>query len=374
MPSKRIAFVTNTSWSVYKFRLYLLEELLKKGYEIYVLAPRDKYTSYFENIDGINFIELKKLEGKSISLTDDVQLYRELLFRYRQIQPHLIFHYTIKASIYGPLAAARLNCATVSVITGLGYTFTAKSVLKMAASALYRFALKKTKEVWFLNPDDQKFFIDAKLVENNKTFLLPGEGVDAGTFYPVPYQNKNEPVIFLLIARLIKHKGIHEFAEAAAMLRRKNINAQFQLLGFSDDKSAVAISKDQLAKWQSEGSIIYLGTTDDVIPYIKKADCVVLPSYREGMPLSLLEGASMCKALIASNVAGCREIVKDGLNGFLCNQKDAGDLALKMVKYYNLPANEKNAMGLAGREIVIKQFTKEIITAIYLSKLDSLIK
>jgi glycosyltransferase involved in cell wall biosynthesis len=375
MPSKqRIAFVANTSWSIYKFRLPLLQALIKKGFEVYVLAPRDTYTSLFEHTEGLSFIELKKLKSKSISLPDDLRLYRELLHHYKKLRPHLVFHYTIKANIYGSMAAARLSCPAVSVITGLGYMFTVKSIFKFAVSRLYRYALKNTKEVWFLNPDDQKVFIDGKLVSAEKTFLLPGEGVDSSLFYPAPYQLKKGPVSFLLIARLIEHKGVYEFVRAAEILLAKNMNVQCRLLGFSDDKSAVAISKEQLAQWQTKGSIIYLGETDNVAPFIEKADCIVLPSYREGMPLSLLEGASMCKALIASDVAGCREIVKDGVNGFLCNRKDAADLAAKMEQYYNLPAAGKIAMGLAGREIVMKHFTNEIITNIYLNKLDSLEK
>ena len=375
MPSKqRIAFVANTSWSIYKFRLYLLQTLVAKGFDVYVLAPRDKYTGLFEHIEGISFIELKKLKSKSISLPDDWQLYLELLHHYKRLRPHLAFHYTIKANIYGSLAAARINCPAVSVITGLGYMFTGKSMFKFAASKLYCYALKKTKEVWFLNSDDQKIFIDDKLVAAEKTFLLPGEGVDTHTFYPAPYQYKKETISFLLIGRLIEHKGIYEYAQAAKMLLAKGINAQFCLLGFFDNKSAVAISSQQLLQWQTGGSIIYLGETDNVVPYIEEADCIVLPSYREGMPLSLLEGASMCKALVASDVAGCREIVKDRINGFLCHKKDAGDLAAKMEQYYNLTVEEKIAMGMAGREIVMKHFTKEIITDIYLSKLESLTK
>ncbi len=204
--------------------------------------------------------------------------------------------------------------------------------------------------------------------------MLPGEGVDTAAFYPAPYNGEQAMVSFLLIGRLIEHKGICEYAKAAKILLAKGLNAQFYLLGFFDNKSAVAISKEQLEQWQTEGSIMYLGETDNVIPVIANADCIVLPSYREGMPLSLLEGASMCKALIASNVAGCKEIVKDKINGFLCREKDANDLAAKMEQYYHLETKEKTAIGMTGREIVLKHFTKEIITEIYLSKLDMLTK
>ncbi len=375
MPQKqRIAFVANTSWSIYKFRLQLLHTLIEKGFDVYILAPRDKYSSFFEHINGISFIELKKLNSKSISVIDDTRLYFELLHHYKNIQPQLVFHYTIKPNIYGSLAAARANCTAISVITGLGYIFTGQNIFTFAASKLYSFALKKTSEVWFLNPDDRKAFIDGKLIPAEKTFLLPGEGVDTDMFHPAPYTTKNEPVSFLLIGRIIGHKGINEYATAASKLLSKKINAKFFLLGFFDDKSAVAISKEKLQQWQQLGMINYLGETDNVIPFIEKADCIVLPSYREGMPLSLLESASMCKALIASDVAGCREIVKDGINGFLCQPQNAVSLAEKMEQYYHLSAQEKNNMGMAGRELVMKYFTKEIVTEIYLSKLNSLIK
>jgi glycosyltransferase involved in cell wall biosynthesis len=373
MPSEhRIAFVANTSWSIYKFRLLLLQALIKKGFDVFVLAPRDKYTSLFEHIEGLSFIELKKLKSKSISLLDDLQLYRELLRHYKHLHPRLIVHYTIKPNIYGSLAAARSSCPSISVVTGLGYMFNVKTVFTFAVSALYRYALKKTNEVWFLNHDDQKKFIDDKLVDAKKTFLLPGEGVDTNVFYPAPAKATNEPVSFLLMARLIEHKGIYEFVRAAEILLAKNIHVQCRLMGSFDDESPVAISKEQLLQWQTLGSIIYLGETDNVVPYIEKADCIVLPSYREGMPLSLLEGASMGKALIASNVAGCREIVKDGVNGFLCTHRDAVDLAAKMEQYYNLSPTAKLAMGRAGREMVMKQFKSEIVTDIYLSKLNRL--
>ena len=295
-PKTAYRFCANTSWSVYKFRLQVLQALIEKGFDVYVLAPRDKYTDFFEALPGLFFVELKKLRSKSISLKDDWQLYRELQSHYKQIRPQLIFHYTIKANIYGPLAAARSGCAAVSVITGLGYMFTGNRLFTFAASLLYRYALKKTKEVWFLNRDDQKIFIENKLVAAEKSFLLPGEGVDTTAFYAAPYRDSAAPVSFLLVARLIEHKGIYEFVQAADILRKQQANAQFCLLGFFDDKSAVAISRRQVAEWAAAGSIIYLGETDNVAPFIEKADCIILPSYREGMPLSLLEGASMSPA------------------------------------------------------------------------------
>lgn len=373
MSSKQsIAFVANTSWSIYKFRLYLIKTLIEQGFPVYVLAPRDQHTTLFEHIPGLSYIELTKFRGKSISPLQDLQLFRELLGHYRRIQPGLIFHYTIKANIYGSLAAARIACPSVSVITGLGYAFAGNTLIRTSVKAIYKRVLQKNAGTWFLNHDDQRIFINEQLVRKEKAFLLPGEGVDTTVFYPSPYEPGKETVTFLLIGRIIKHKGIYEFIKAAELLTQRGLSVRFQLLGFFDEDNPVAISKQQVEEWRRQYNIDYLGHTDDVTAYIEQADCIVLPSYREGMPLSLLEGASMCKALIATNTAGCREVIRDGVNGYLCHKKDGPDLADKMEKYYRLSPEEKRQMGIEGRNRVLACFTKEIVTAIYLDKIKTI--
>jgi len=373
MPStKRIAFVANTSWSIYKFRLYLITKLIERGFTIYVLAPRDAHTVLFETLPGLTYIELTKFRGKSISPLHDLQLFRELAGHYRQLQPDLIFHYTIKANIFGSLAAARTACPSVSVITGLGYAFAGNTFLQASVKTIYRRVLQKNAETWFLNSDDQRIFIQEKLIRPEKTYLLPGEGVDTATYYPSPYTPGKDTVTFLLIGRIIKHKGIYEFIQAAKLLTGRGLAVQFQLLGFFDEGNPVAISPSQVEEWSRQHNITYLGHTDNVAGYIREADCIVLPSYREGMPLSLLEGASMCKALIATDTAGCREVIRDGVTGYLCRKRDGADLADKMEKYYRLTPEEKRQMGIEGRQRITQYFTKEIVSEIYLDKINRL--
>jgi glycosyltransferase involved in cell wall biosynthesis len=369
---RRIAFVANTSWSIYKFRLYLIERLLKEGYAILILAPRDAYTAQFEDIRGLTYIELSHMRGKTISPISDWRLYRELLHHYRTTRPHLIFHYTIKANIFGTLAAARAHIPSISVITGLGYTFTSKSWLQWAVKLLYRRVLPASTEVWFLNEDDRRLFISKKLLPAEKTFLLPGEGVDPDAFSPMPYEPGKIETTFLLIGRLIEHKGIYEFVEAAEQLKKQGLSVQCQLLGFFDEHNPVAIPKSRIASWVQRGLITYLGYTDQVAPFIARADCIVLPSYREGMPLSLLEGASMCKALIAADTPGCRSLIEEGVNGYLCREKDSEDLARKMTLYYHLPPSGKEKMGAASRQKILEHFTRDHITGIYLEKIEAL--
>ncbi|HEY4288728.1 MAG TPA: glycosyltransferase family 4 protein [Puia sp.] len=371
MASKqKIAFVANTSWSIYKFRLYLIEKLTEKGFAIFVLAPRDSYTAKFESLPGLTYIELQHFKGKSISPFRDTLLYRELLRHYRTIRPDLIFHYTIKANLFGTRAAARAGIPSVSVITGLGYAFSGNGWLQSIAKFLYKKELHNSTEVWFLNEDDRHIFTSQQLIQPEKTFLLPGEGVDTKTFYPAPYTPKEE-VTFLLIGRIIRHKGIYEFIEATRLLKQQGLAIRCQLLGFFDDNNPVAIPRHEIDEWTRTGLLNYLGHTDKVAPFIEQADCIVLPSWREGLPLSLLEGASMCKALVATDTPGCRALVDDAANGYLCREKDAASLAEKMTLYYHLPAEAKTRMGLAGREKVLSAFTREKIAAIYLEKISS---
>jgi len=369
----RIAFVANTSWSIYKFRLYLIERLLESGFTIYVLAPRDAYTEKFEQLKGLTFIQLHHFHPKGVSPIRDYRLYKELLHHYRTTRPTLIFHYTVKANLYGTRAAARVGIPSISVITGLGYTFAGEGWLQRGVRIGYRRQLRKAAAVWFLNEDDLNIFTAQHLVSADKTFLLPGEGVDTQYFYPAPYdpQHPKQTTTFLLIGRLIRHKGIGEFVEAARILQKQGLNLQCQLLGFFDEENPVAIPREQVDQWTTSGIIRYLGHTDDVRPFIQQADCIVLPSYREGMPLSLLEGAAMCKALIATDTAGCRDLIEEGVNGYLCREKDSASLAQKMAAYIHLSPYEKKQLGVNSRERIQQRYTRETVAAIYLEKIKT---
>lgn len=368
---QRIAFVANTSWSIYKFRLYLIEKLLKKGLAIVVLAPRDAYTAFFEDLEGLTFIELRHFHGTRISPVADYRLYRELLHHYRTIRPHLIFHYTIKANIFGTMAAHRAGIPSISVITGLGYAIIRKGWLSGTVKLLYKNILPKSKETWVLNEDDKAFLIREHLLSAGSLFVLPGEGVDTETFFPAPFQPGKKEIVFLFVGRMLRDKGVYEFVGAARQLRQQGLAVRCQLLGIFDENPA-AIPRHEVEEWHREGIVSYLGHTDNVAPTMEKADCIVLPSYQEGMPMSLLEGASMCKALIAANTPGCRSAVEDGVNGYLCREKDSEDLARKMTAYYRLSPAEKQKMGQAGRGKVLEQYTCEHITAIYLQKINTL--
>ena len=434
---KKLIFVCNTSWSVYKFRLPLLRLLAGRGHKIYVLAPEDRHSEWIRKEKSIVFIPLYHFKATRFSPLADLSLYRELRRHYRQISPDLVFHYTIKANIYGTLAAAKTAPASISVITGLGYTFLNNGLMRKAVSFMYKHSLKKAREVWFLNKDDQAYFIEKKITPAHKTFVLPGEGVDTDlfrermgfrdtlkndgkkggslfkrqmdaqhlpkneeaadaeplrqqakaqddsgeedrtgsvSFGAAPYVAADQPLNFLLIARIIKEKGIEEYARAATILKQKGYSVTCRIIGYYDHKNPSAIPFKKFSEWVNSGTIVYPGATDDVLPFIEKADCIVLPSYREGLPLSLLEGASMSKPLIAADTAGCREIVEQGRNGFLVPVKDTDKLAEAMETFYHLSPADRMALGAEARKTVTERFSMEKVHALYLSRIATYIQ
>jgi glycosyltransferase involved in cell wall biosynthesis len=182
----------------------------------------------------------------------------------------------------------------------------------------------------------------------------------------------DRPFRFLLVGRMLRDKGIEEFAEAAQLVRHQRPDVEFQLLGFVDPANPNSVPLERIGQWESDGLVRFLGKTDDVRTYLAQADCVVLPSYREGVPRSLLEAAAMARPIIATDVVGCREAVDDGSNGFLCQAKDGVDLAAKMLRMLGLSHEERAAMGLAGRKKMEAQFDEQIVIQRYLSALNAI--
>jgi len=236
---------------------------------------------------------------------------------------------------------------------------------------MYKLAFKFPKLIYFQNDDDKKFFEENEIIKNNATHVLPGSGINLDHFKPVE-KIKNKKFTFLLISRLIHDKGIIEYIDAIKYLKEKGCDASFQILGNKDTEHRRGISEDIINSWIDSNVVEYLGSTDDVRPYINSADCVVLPSYREGTPKSLLEAASSAKPIIATNVAGCTNIVEDNVNGMLCNVKDVEDLANKLEAMVNLPKSRLEKMGQESRKIVENRFDEQIVINSYLDTIASL--
>ncbi len=364
---KKIVLVCNTSWGMMMFRSGLMKRLVKEGYEVSVLAPFDNHSQEIKEI-GCAYIDLP-MDNKGSSVFKDFLLFKRLYKHYKKIKPDLVFHYTIKPNIYGTLAAKKAGVKSIAVITGLGYTFINNGLTAKVAKILYKRSLKHAKKVWFINHEDRKKFIKERLLSRELMEILPSEGVDMKKYAPREKRVKDGNFKFVLIARLLWDKGVGELVKASKELKKTHPNVKVQLVGFVDAKNPQAISKEQVNDWVEKGFVEYLGSTEDVRDFIGEADCIVLPSYREGISKILLEAASMAKPIIASNVPGCRDIVEHGGSGYLCKVKDANDLVLKMKKILTLSKEELLSMGILGREQVKKEFDESIVIDKYLQSI-----
>ena len=364
-----IVFSGNTSWSMYNFRLGVMKYFLKSGYKICVVAPEDDYTEKIK-AEGIQFIPVKNLKRSGNNPLKDLVLLKEYIQIYKQLKPSFIFHYTIKPNIYGALAAKFCNVKNISITTGLGYAFANKGVLYYFVKYLYKLSLSYPLEVWFLNSDDKATFIKNKIVAAEKSYLLPGEGVDTDFFKPPSFYFQNEVTTFILISRMLYDKGIQEYVEASKLLIKNGYNISCLLLGQNDTENPEAIAVETITEWQKKGYIKYLGQTTNVKSFLEKTHAVVLPSYREGVPRVLLEAASMAIPIITTKIPGCMEIVEEGVSGFFCSIKNAPELAAKMEKFILLKSEERIKMGAEGRKKIKEKFDEKIIINIYKNKFE----
>jgi glycosyltransferase involved in cell wall biosynthesis len=290
--------------------------------------------------------------------------YRRL---FSQRKPAAYLGFTIKPNIYGSLAAASLGIAAIPNVSGLGTAFIRQGALQQIVTRLYRLAFRRTPVVFFQNEEDKELFVDRRIIRPAQARVLAGSGVDLERFSPAP--PAVGPPTFLFIARLLRDKGIVEFVDAARKLRQDLPHARFQLLGPIDPGNRTAVTRTELDSWLKEGLIDYLGVTDDVRPFIAAATAVVLPSYREGMPRVLLEAGAMARPAIASDVPGCRDIIEDGVNGYLCEVRDVLSLADAMRRMAELPAARRLAMSEAARRRVQQKFSETGVVDAYLKAL-----
>ncbi len=368
---KTIALVANTSWSMLKFRSGIIKRLLHEGYRLYIIAPYDHFADELTAM-GCIYIDIP-MNNKGTNIFADLRYMRHLHRLYKEIRPDLIFHYTIKPNIYGTLAAKKAKIKSVAVVTGLGYTFINDNITAKAAKLLYKISLRHATQVWFINTEDKNKFLLHKLVPKERIEQLPSEGIDIDYFKPVKTEKERDRFHFILIARLLWDKGVGEYVKAAKELRKKYPHITCQLLGFVDAQNPQAISQEQISFWEEKKHVEYLGTAEDVRPFIAQADCVVLPSYREGMSMILLESASMAKPLIATNVPGCRDLVNHHISGYLCNPRDYHDLMQKMEKMLLATEEERQKMGAHGREIIVSEYNEETVIDKYLHTIKALV-
>jgi glycosyltransferase involved in cell wall biosynthesis len=354
----KIAILANTAWYIHNFRTNLILALQESGNEVIACSPADEYAKRLPCMH-VGF----SLDKSGENPVKDILAFAGILRILALLKPDLVLNFTPKVNIYASFAARILSVPVVSNIAGLGKIFANKNRLKNLVLLLYKLSQKRVYRVFFQNNEDRQLFLDNRIVRSERAIRIPGSGVDLERFHP--HWSPAVRVKFLFASRLLVEKGICEFIEAAR--RIGNDHASFLVAGFVDEKHPSGITSEEIAEWEREGIIEFLGYTDDIVEFIKKADCVVLPSYyREGVPRILLEAAAMAKPIITTDTPGCRDAVDDCVSGFLCRPRDPEDLKEKMLEMSALSGDERRLMGERGRKKMLDRFDEKKIISAYL--------
>jgi glycosyltransferase involved in cell wall biosynthesis len=366
-----IALSANSSWNIVNFRSGLIRGLREAGYDPIVIAPDDAAGRQRMNELSVDHIPIR-IDRSGMNPIADLRLQRGYRSILDELKPAAFLGFTIKPNIYGSLAASAVGIPAIPNVSGLGTAFIRPGPLQWLVTRLYQRAFSKLPLVFFQNPDDRDLFVERRIVQQDHTEILAGSGINLDRFVPAPFPGG--PVTFLLIARMLRDKGVVEFVDAARQLRAEMPGARFQLLGPIDEGNRTAISRSEVERWVNHELVEYLGAVDDVRPYIRAGSAIVLPSYREGLPRTLLEAGAMARPLIATDVPGCREVVEEGMNGFLCPARNPSALAAAMKKFADLPEKSKAAMGAASRRKVQEGFSEAVVVGAYLDALNRLVR
>lgn len=359
----KITFIGNSDVSICNYRYELVSKLLEEGHEVSIISP---YGPMYDKLinEGCKFYETK-LDRHGTNPIKDLKLLRQYKKILKEISPDYVFTYTIKPNIYGAMACKKLGIPCIANITGLGTAVENGGLIQKITVMLYRFAFKKVQTVFFQNKENMQFFIDRKLyVDKHK--LLPGSGVNLTRFTPYEYPS-DETVEFVFISRLMKEKGIDQYLEAAEYIKNKYPNTKFHICGFCEDEY-----KDKMDALTSGDTVIYHGMIKNIETVLENVHCTVHPTYYpEGLSNVLLESCACARPIITTDRAGCREVVVDGVNGFVVKQKDSQDLIEKIERFLSLSYEEKRNMGLAGRDKVEKEFDRNIVINKYFEEIGA---
>lgn len=360
----RIMILTNSMNGLYNFRRELIEKLLKEGYEIFIGSPIDDKVEYFNSL-GCQFFETPINRRGKNPLTD-----LRLLFKYiriiKSINPSVVLTYTIKPNVYGGISCSLLGVPYIVNITGLGTAVENNGLLQKITLFLYKLGLRKSSCVFFQNKENMNFFIKKNIVVSNYR-LIPGSGVNLEHFKVLDYPD-DEKIVFLFISRIMKEKGIDQYLEAARYIKSKYPNTEFHVLGYCEESYI-----EKLKELERNKVIYYHGMQSDVRKFHKISHCTIHPTYYpEGMSNVLLESAACARPVIATNRSGCKEIVNNGVNGYLVEEKNLQDLIEKIEKFLYLSNEDRKRMGLAGRKKVEQEFDRNIVIKAYLEEIGKI--
>jgi len=348
---KKVLFLANGGNGFFRFRYELAERFSQEGYKMYASLPDDLYEKELREI-GCESI-YTPVDRRGINPVTDFKLLLAYLKILKKVKPDIVITYTIKPNIYGGIACRLKKIPMYANITGLGTAFQKDSLLSKIVTLLYKFALKKTKKVFFENIENRDILVGKKIIPAERTVCLNGAGVNLDKFVFSEYPAKTSETKFLFIGRIMQEKGIDELFYAAERLKEEGYNISVDILGGYEENY-----KDRIEDLEKRGIIKYHGFQNDVKPFIKETHCFVLPSYHEGMANTLLECGAMGRPLITSNIHGCLEAVKDGETGYLCEVKNGESLYDKMKQFVELAYEKKVEMGEKSYKYVSDKFDK----------------
>ena len=357
----KVLFLVNHEVVIYNFRLELVERLLQDGHQVVISSPNGEKIDELVRMGcehrEITFSRHGTNPIQELKLISD---YKKLL---KEVKPDMVFSYTIKPNIYGGMACQSLKIPYVVNITGLGTAVENPGLLQIITVTLYQFAFRKVQRVFLQNRENMDFFSRMHIAVD-KHALLPGSGVNLQRFSVLEYPGE-ETTEFVFISRIMKEKGADQYLEAAEYIRNKYPNTRFHVCGFCEQDY-----EERLKELQEKGVIEYHGMVRDVRTVIARTHCTIHPTYYpEGLSNVLLESAACGRPLITTDRSGCREVIDNGVNGFVIKQQNTQDLIDKIEMFLALPWEQKKAMGMAGRAKVEKEFDRQIVVEQYLAEL-----
>jgi glycosyltransferase involved in cell wall biosynthesis len=360
---KKILILSNHFITLYNFRKELIMKLVEVENEVFISMPKAEENSFFINM-GCKIIETP-VDRRGVNPVRDFGLIVNYIKLMKMLKPDIVFSYTVKPNIYGCIASNFTKNRQVCNITGTGATFLKKNAVCMIAKTLYKISIKKSYKVFFQNSGDKDFFVENKMVRNNFA-MLPGSGVNLEQYSVCDLPSEDE-VNFIFVGRVMELKGIDQYLECAKAIKNKYPNTNFYIAGFIEDCKYKEIVDD----YHDKGIISYIGFQKDIKSWIQKCHCTILPSHGgEGVPNVLLESAAMGRICIASTINGSKDVVDDGVTGYLFTTGNAKDLINKVEKFLELDYKRKKQMGLAGRRKVENEFDRRIVVDAYLLEIS----
>lgn len=358
----KVLFLANHFITLFSFRKELINKLVEEGHDVYLSLPVSDDNKYFEDL-GCNIVPTE-IDRRGVNPFKDLKLIKQYKRMMKEINPDVIFSYTIKPNIYGTIASNKTHHKQVCNITGTGATFLRKSLVSTICTSLYKMSVRKCYKVFFQNTGDRDYFISHKMVKDNYD-MLPGSGCDlvSHPYYPMPNQ---DTIRFIFIGRVMKLKGIDEYLECAKIIKQKYPNTEFIIAGWNEEEKYKKIVEE----YQQEGYVNYIGFRKDISDWMKNTHCTILPSHGgEGVPNVLLESAATGRICIGSKINGTKDVIEDGKTGFLFETGSAQSLIESVEKVLSMSEEERVQMGVSGRDKIIKEFDREIVIKKYLEEL-----